>query len=263
MLVLEKGIYLGTVLDAAGDEGFRIGRVSYQADGSCDDMHCHENPHISFVLTGGNVEKRKHIEFERLPGKVTFYHSGEAHQNIHKAGDSRHINIEICTSYLGNNLLDAEKINKACQAEPDIKFLILKMYKELLIDDDYSGTSIRLLMLEMLSASKHLSSTRPVWINKVQQVLNDRWNEAPTLRDLSAAAGVHPITISKHFRKYFNCTLGEYMRKLRINNSIALVQSTGTSLTDVAYECGFADQSHFTRTFKQMTSFLPKQYQRL
>ncbi|HWK05009.1 MAG TPA: AraC family transcriptional regulator [Puia sp.] len=93
--------------------------------------------------------------------------------------------------------------------------------------------------------------------------MNDRWNELLSLQDLSVVVGVHPVTISKHFSRYFNCTLGQYMRKLRINKAISLVKSSGTSLTDISYECGFADQSHFIRTFKHMTGFLPMQYQRL
>jgi AraC family transcriptional regulator len=263
MLILDKGIYLGTVLDATYAEGFHIGRVSYKGDGSCDDMHCHENPHISFVLKGGNIEKRKNTEIERLPGKVTFYQSGEAHQNIYKIAGSSHINIEIAPSYLKNNLLDVVKIHELCRSNPDIKFLILKIYKELLIDDDFSGSSIKLLMLELFSGDKQLTTPRPVWINTLEQVLNDRWNELLSLQDLSVVVGVHPVTISKHFSRYFNCTLGEYMRKLRINKAISLVKSSGTSLTDISYECGFADQSHFIRTFKHMTGFLPRQYQRL
>ncbi|MFV8347795.1 AraC family transcriptional regulator [Flavobacterium sp. ZB4P13] len=35
------------------------------------------------------------------------------------------------------------------------------------------------------------------------------------------------------------------------------------SLTDISFECGFADQSHFIRTFKQQTGFLPKKFQNL
>jgi len=102
----------------------------------------------------------------------------------------------------------------------------------------------------------------PEWTKKVYELINDSWNEKLTLTDLAKAADVNPITVSKHFHKYFSCTLGEYMRKLKIEKSLAILKNS-TSLTDVAYICDFADQSHFTRTFKQLTGFLPKQYKRL
>jgi AraC family transcriptional regulator len=80
------------------------------------------------------------------------------------------------------------------------------------------------------------------------------------LHELSVETGTHPVTISKYFTRYFGCTLSEYMRKLRVMNSIALVKNTTHLLTRIAHESGFADQAHFTRAFKQITGFLPKEY---
>jgi AraC family transcriptional regulator len=102
----------------------------------------------------------------------------------------------------------------------------------------------------------------PLWLKKVHEMLHDSWNKKLTLTDLARESSVNPITISKHFHKYFSCTLGEYMRKLKIEKSLAIIKNS-TSLTDVAYLCDFADQSHFIRTFKHLTGFLPKEYKRL
>jgi AraC family transcriptional regulator len=52
------------------------------------------------------------------------------------------------------------------------------------------------------------------------------------------------------------------MRKLKIERSLEMLKTPGIRLTDVAYDCGFFDQSHFTRTFKQLTGLLPAQYQK-
>ncbi|MGB1004752.1 MAG: helix-turn-helix domain-containing protein [Salibacteraceae bacterium] len=41
-----------------------------------------------------------------------------------------------------------------------------------------------------------------------------------------------------------------------------LLKNTSLSTTEIAYECGFADQSHFIRTFKNLNGFTPKQYQK-
>jgi AraC family transcriptional regulator len=80
---------------------------------------------------------------------------------------------------------------------------------------------------------------------------------------LSRATEKHSITISKHFRKYFSCTLGKYLRKLKVEKSIPLIKNSPMSLTEIALHCGFAEQSHFTRSFKQMTSFLPKDFRNI
>ncbi|RDC58741.1 helix-turn-helix transcriptional regulator [Adhaeribacter pallidiroseus] len=95
------------------------------------------------------------------------------------------------------------------------------------------------------------------------EILQDKWNEPVTLPELASLTQVHPVTISKHFTRYFACTLGEYRRKLKVNKSLALLRNPHLSLTDVALECGFADQSHFIRIFKEMTGWLPKHFKKL
>ncbi|XHR92263.1 helix-turn-helix domain-containing protein [Mucilaginibacter sp. UC70_90] len=56
--------------------------------------------------------------------------------------------------------------------------------------------------------------------------------------------------------------MGEYIRKLRVEKSFALLADGGLSLTDIAYACGFADQSHFLRCFKQFGGSNPSAYRK-
>ena len=53
------------------------------------------------------------------------------------------------------------------------------------------------------------------------------------------------------------------MRKLKVEKALTLIKNTSSDLTEVALTCGFADQSHFIRTFKQVIGFLPRQFQKL
>jgi AraC family transcriptional regulator len=54
--------------------------------------------------------------------------------------------------------------------------------------------------------------------------------------------------------------LGEYLRKLKVQKSIALIKNSELPLTEIAYLCGFSDQSHFTKVFKETLGFLPKEF---
>jgi len=152
----------------------------------------------------------------------------------------------------------------AVHKTPDARLLIVKVYRELKADDQLVSPSIEILLLEFLHCAQHWKEEKriPGWMKKVHELMNDRWSETLTLKDLSEAAGVHPVTVSHYFPHYFSCTLGAYMRKLKVEKALELLQSASRSLTDIAYECGFFDQSHFTRTFKNLTGFLPAAYQR-
>jgi AraC family transcriptional regulator len=265
MLSLKKGSYLGNLDKAICNEHIVASITSYDNADLYDKMHCHENPHFSFVLNGGSLEKRKNTEIERQPGKITFYHSGEYHQSTCIMSSSRHINLELQPRFLAENEIDETKLASAIEKNPDAKFLLLQVCKELIADDEWSGVSIKMVLHELLNQYLYLQTNRKnrLWLSKIDELLRENLYEAVSLDYLSKSLSLHPVTISKQFHKYYSCTLGEYVRKLRIEKALTLIKNSRYSLTEIAHECGFADQSHFIRTFKQLTGFLPHHYQRL
>ncbi|HEY4196734.1 MAG TPA: helix-turn-helix transcriptional regulator [Mucilaginibacter sp.] len=263
MQILEPGQYVGHILKEQQADGIVASVSAYNQHLFNDNWHCHVNPHISFVLKGGCSEKKKN-QYERLPGRITFYKAGEPHQIVHMF-QSVHINLEMTEAFLLQAGFAETTFGNTLDKTPDARLLMLGIYRELLADDTFSHTSVHMLLLGFLNRAQcwRDEKQQPDWIKKVYEVMNDRWAETLKLEDLSHVAGVHPVTVSSCFPRYFSCTLGAYMRKLKIERALELLKTPGISLTDVAYACGFFDQSHFIRTFKQLTGFLPAYYQKL
>ncbi len=71
---------------------------------------------------------------------------------------------------------------------------------------------------------------------------------------------VHPVHFAVVFRRFHGCSLGEYARRRRLTAARAKLADRQLSLSQVAYESGFADQSHLSRTFKRYTGMTPRQY---
>jgi AraC-like DNA-binding protein len=71
---------------------------------------------------------------------------------------------------------------------------------------------------------------------------------------------------SRYTEKIFQRQVGispqEYLQIGRLHRAVKLMKDAETPLTKIAYECGFADQSHFTRTFKGLTGQTPLQYRK-
>ena len=240
------------------------GTTDYKGKLVNDSVHYHDNPTICFMLHGGGVEHKSCQTYERPACDARFYYAAQTHQSIIKTFPSRCFNLELKPAFLKRYEISENIINKAVNDNLNAKLLMLKAHSEFLTNDSFTESSIKILLLGMLNETESLASRkRPKWIDKLHQILNDCWAENLTLEDLSVAVSVHPVTISKQFTKYFACTLGEYLRKLRINKSIPLIRNSEFSLTEIALLCGFADQSHFTRNFKKMTGFLPKDFKRL
>ena len=83
-----------------------------------------------------------------------------------------------------------------------------------------------------------------------------------TLDDLAAMAGVHSSHLLRTFRRYNGSTIANYVRKRRIERARAEIGAAKRPLSSIAVDAGFADQSHFTRVFRQTYGETPGQYAR-
>jgi AraC family transcriptional regulator len=261
MIVLSKGKSTGEIVKSVRNSGAIISTTHYPIEECNHGMHYHENPHLCFLLQGSDVESRSNVLYERKTGDIYFYYAGEKHASISRKSVSKNIVIEFGEPFLRDYSVSESQLERAVKNNLDVKFLTLKIQQEILIDDRCSQLAIQTLLLDLISYSETTANeSAPRWVKILDDLLKEKWNEPITLQELSLATQKHPITISKHFRKYFSCTLGEYLRKLKVEKSIPLIKNSRMSLTEIAILCGFADQSHFTRNFKQMTGFLPKDF---
>lgn len=105
----------------------------------------------------------------------------------------------------------------------------------------------------------------PAWAKELKEVIQDQidTNLSLSLKEVSKGLDVHPSYLSREFSKYFeDLSFGEYIRKLRIEKAMQLMQISTYSLTEIAYLTGFSDQSHFTRIFKKNTGKNPSAYRK-
>jgi AraC-like DNA-binding protein len=105
----------------------------------------------------------------------------------------------------------------------------------------------------------------PVWAKELKEIIQDQidTNLTLSLKELSESLNVHPSYLSREFSKYFdNLSFGDYIRKLRIEKAIILLNDPKITLAEIAYLTGFSDQSHFNRIFKKHTGKNPSEYRK-
>jgi hypothetical protein len=105
----------------------------------------------------------------------------------------------------------------------------------------------------------------PEWTRELKEMIQDQLdtNMAMSLHQVSEQLEINPAYLSREFSKYFeNLSFGEYIRKMRIEKAMHLMDTTAYSLTEIAYLTGFSDQSHFTRIFKKQTGQIPSVYKK-
>jgi AraC family transcriptional regulator len=144
-------------------------------------MHCHENAHISFVLSGGSVEKRINREIERGPGKITFYHSEEYHQSSSLKDSSRYVDLELRPEFFAQYGIDETMVGSMISKNPDAKFLLLQICRELLMDDQWSADSIKMVLLQhcgltIATNTNHIYSAEQItYIDRFSLKAPRRW----------------------------------------------------------------------------------------
>ncbi len=102
----------------------------------------------------------------------------------------------------------------------------------------------------------------PPHVAHVRELLEARFIENIPRAELAAASGVHPNHLTKVFRKVYGCSIGAYVRRLRISEAERRLAQTDTPLTQIAISLGFYDQSHFTSEFKRQTGMTPSKFRR-
>jgi len=103
----------------------------------------------------------------------------------------------------------------------------------------------------------------PRWrLQRVLEFIEEHLNDNVSLSELSQAAG---SLSCYHFARLFKQSTGyspyQYFTRRRIRRAQSMLRNQKLlSLGEIAFECGFRDQSTFSRVFRKVVGFTPKAY---
>jgi PAS domain S-box-containing protein len=98
---------------------------------------------------------------------------------------------------------------------------------------------------------------------KLSELINyikDHPQESIQPGELTRVSGLSARTIQRLFQKTLNTTPRDLLMKMRIRKACDLLRFTEDTISDIAIDCGFYDQSAFTRNFKKRMGMTPKHY---
>ncbi len=94
------------------------------------------------------------------------------------------------------------------------------------------------------------------------QYVRSNLGNRPTVQHMAEIANLSIYQLDKKMRKIFNLTAGQWIIQQRIDLACALLSGTDRTLSDIAMDIGYSDQSAFTRQFKNTTGMTPRQFQK-
>ncbi len=78
--------------------------------------------------------------------------------------------------------------------------------------------------------------------------------------ELAKLAQLSPTQLERRMRKVFKLSTSQFIRKTRIGAAAQMLTGTSKSITDIALDCGYGDQSAFTRQFRVTVGMAPGAY---
>ncbi|HVE73039.1 MAG TPA: helix-turn-helix domain-containing protein [Thermoanaerobaculia bacterium] len=229
-----------TELHRAEFPRFVVREVGY-APGGRMGRHAHDYSNVTAVISGEMEERTETGEHRGRSCSVLVKPAGTLHENrwLGRRG-TRTVSIELRDTRLDawRWLEDAETARAA---------LALAAAMRGCSRDAVESCANALLALATNIPGDGVAP--PVWLEDVKRVLDARYDEPLRFEVLAAEAGVHPVYLSRAFRRHVGMTMSEYVRELRLRHARYVLSATARPLASISAEAGFADASHLCRVF--------------
>src|SRR5215204_1551678 len=228
--------------------------------------HSHANGSFCFVLAGSFTEKCRSLDKNYKSSDMMFSPSDEIHSDeFHHAGGHCFF-LEFSPLSLERAREYSLRLDAPMEFQGGIPALIAtRLYQEFRRMDDSSPLAIEGLAFEIMAeiSRRQVKSemrNAPRWLMQAKDLLHARFAERLSLAEIAAVINIHPIHLARVFRQFNDCSLGEYARRLRIQDVSHQLLNSEKSLAEIALTAGFSDQAHFSRTFKKQTGLTPAEF---
>ncbi|KZS42683.1 AraC family transcriptional regulator [Aquimarina aggregata] len=246
----------------------------------------HYHPEIEIVYVNGGTGKRQigsHMSYYRK-GALMLIGSNLPHCGFtdHTTGNSSETIIQMLPDFLGSTFFDVPEMNAIGQLleqakkgivyhgdtkrrigaqiealkdlEPFEKLLgFLEVLREMQKTNDYT----------ILNAEGFIVETSLQDNNRINLIFNfvqQEFSRPISLDEIADKVSMSVPGFCRYFKKITGKTFTQFVNEYRLVHAAKLLHEKQTSITDICYESGFSNFSHFSKLFKQFTGKTPSMY---
>ncbi len=99
-------------------------------------------------------------------------------------------------------------------------------------------------------------------MTRIARHIEKHYSEKLVLSDLARIAGISQRQLQRTFKRIFQTSPIEHLVRVRVRAAAARLLDTRDSLADIAFDCGFYDQSHFSNQFRRFRGMSPARYRK-
>jgi AraC-like DNA-binding protein len=241
-----------------------VDRVEACFAGPAFSPHRHDRYAIGITLTGVQQFDYRGATRNSLPGGLVVLHPDELHDG--RAGDARPFRYRTAyvapadiRTMLGSSALPF--VEGGVSANPRLRRAVLALLADLEVP--LAGLELQDMLYDLAMGLEQASGQAraaaiadSVAAARARDFIEAQLDMALSLGDLEAATGQCRWQLSRDFRAMFGTSPYRYLILRRLDRARKMMLA-GQSLAEAALGGGFADQSHFSRTFKRTFGLTP------
>lgn len=241
-------------------------RLGEHPPGTRIPRHSHEDPTICCVLRGGFTEYARGEAAECAAGGLKVMPAGEPHWNRFGLRITKGIRIDVDRDRFADvpaihRVLDERRQASGGRGAELARRIVLELNSA----DSAGAIAAEGLALELLVELARIGAPRrepllPAWLAAANDLVHERFRTGISLGEIAREVDVSPAMLARGYRRRFGCTVGEKIRRLRVEQAARELAETDEPLSEIALRAGFYDQSHFTNAFSRTIGVSPAAY---
>jgi AraC family transcriptional regulator len=259
--LMSAGEFFGATRMQMRSADFTVTAVAH-ADGRVVPQHAHAHAFFSMLITGRYREWFGGAHWDARPLAMVLRPAQAEHRDEIGPDGALFLCVDIGPSYW-LALADAEiRLQRRAFDDRPMSCVALRLLKELCEKHagwrDVADSLVNELVAEYVADSRRVQRREPRWLRRVLE----RLNADPASESLGAVAAdldLHPVHVSRMFKRHRGITVSQYLRELRLQRAARALLESRQALAAVAEDHGFADQSHMTRELSRATAWSPAQ----
>ncbi len=243
--------------------GIRLCLAEYEPGVICERRTCPDGQFWLILQGGWRLTDEHSSNFQDGPLSFRYFRPHEKNRRIVGYSGAKLIGMQVLNRRLTElGLADCERVTDLQIATRTIA----QLARELQLNDTHTAANIDILchrVVRLLTHSESRSATQEKWIAEVREYLNANVSRNVTMKELSCQVNIHPVYLGATFAKVEGCTVGEYLRRMRLQQAARELTETQEDIGQIGVNAGFYDHAHFNRIFRAYLGMPPKEFRRL
>ncbi len=154
----------------------------------------------------------------------------------------------LALAKLGKVDFEAREISAAI---PSVKHNMIESY-----------VKIMTICASYLTLSNAVTGSKATIGQLAMRYISENYTDRISIKDICDAIGYSKSTVLSSFKKEFSTTINSYLTNMRLERAKKMLENENTTINEVALECGFSDQSYFSKVFSAKYKITPTEYRR-